>query len=70
MVLIRDLCKVLRFCAIFLHMFDPGIAEQLGSDGTLGNAYTINDYEINKLNISHIISVCVSVVKTHLQYLP
>lgn len=44
---------MLGLCAVFFHMFDPGIAEHLSGDGTLGKTCAIEDYEINRLNIVH-----------------
>lgn len=57
MILIRDFCKVVGPCAVFLHMLDPSIAEHLSGDGTLGKACTIDDYDINKSNTSNIVSI-------------
>lgn len=61
MVLIRDLCKVLGLCAKFLHVLDPGIAKHLSGDGLCGKACTIDDYQINNLNILNIILDRISV---------
>lgn len=55
MILICDFCKVFEFCAILLHVLDSSIAKHLSGNRTLGQTYAIDDYKINKSNISNTI---------------